>query len=53
MSGRNDEAFKYLSAALKRADGYEASKPILELATHFEEVLSALIKRQPDDLGIN
>jgi tetratricopeptide (TPR) repeat protein/tRNA A-37 threonylcarbamoyl transferase component Bud32 len=49
VSGRHDEALKYFGAALQRADGYEASKLILELTAHFEEVVSALIKRQPDD----
>ena len=31
--GRNDEALRYLSRALERADGDEARKPILELAS--------------------
>jgi tetratricopeptide (TPR) repeat protein len=48
-TGRNDEALQYFGKALKRADGYEGRKPIIDLAAHFDEVLSALIQRQPED----
>jgi hypothetical protein len=49
VSGRSDAASQYLGRALEEADGYESRKPILELAARFDEVLSALIKRRPDD----
>jgi WD40 repeat protein/tetratricopeptide (TPR) repeat protein len=49
INGRNGDASRYFDTALERADGYEARKPIVELAARFDEVLSALIKRQPDD----
>jgi WD40 repeat protein/tetratricopeptide (TPR) repeat protein len=49
LDGRHDEALRYFSRALEQADGYEARKPIVELAARFDEVHSALIKRQPDD----
>src|SRR5262249_25056219 len=35
--------------ALRKAESYEARKPILELAARFDEVLAALSKRQPSD----
>ena len=46
---RNDEALRYLSRALERADVDEARKPIVELASGFDAVLSGLLKRRPDD----
>jgi WD40 repeat protein/tetratricopeptide (TPR) repeat protein len=46
---RNDEASQYFGRALKQADGYQARKPIVELAARFDDVLSGLIQRQPDD----
>ena len=49
MNGRNDEASQYFGRALQRADGYEARKPILELAARFDDLLLALVQRQPDD----
>ncbi len=49
LNGRTDKALPYFSRALQRADGYEARKPIVELAAFSDEVLSALIQRQPDD----
>jgi WD40 repeat protein/tetratricopeptide (TPR) repeat protein len=49
VNGRNDEALQYFGRALQRADGYEARKPILEFAARFDDVLSALAQRQPDD----
>jgi tetratricopeptide (TPR) repeat protein len=49
VNGRNDEAAQYFSRALKQANSYGVRKQILEVAARFEEVLSALIKRQPDD----
>jgi tetratricopeptide (TPR) repeat protein len=49
VNGRNHEAAQYFSRALQQADGYEARKPILEFAAHFDEVIAALVQRQPDD----
>jgi tetratricopeptide (TPR) repeat protein len=49
VNGFHEEALHYCSRALKRADGYEARKPILEVAARFDQVLAALSKRQPDD----
>jgi WD40 repeat protein/tetratricopeptide (TPR) repeat protein len=46
---RNDEALRYFSKALKLADGYEARKPIVQLAARFDDLLSVLVQRQPDD----
>jgi hypothetical protein len=49
MHDRHEEASHYFSRALKQANGYEVRKSIIELAARFDEVLSALSKRQPDD----
>jgi WD40 repeat protein/tetratricopeptide (TPR) repeat protein len=49
LNGHTDAASRYFGRALKRADGYEARKPILEFAARFDEVLSALIQQQPND----
>ena len=49
MNGLHDEALQHFSTALKRADGYEARKTILEVAARFDGALAALKKRQPDD----
>ncbi len=48
MNGRNDEASQYFGRALQQADGYEARTPIVEFASRFDDVLSALIKQQPE-----
>jgi hypothetical protein len=45
----NDQASGYFTRALQKAQGYQARRPILELAARFDDVLSSLIKRQPDD----
>jgi len=49
MHGRYDEALQFFGKALQRADGYEFRKPILELAAKFENLLSLLAQRKPDD----
>ncbi len=49
VNGRNDEALQYFRRALRRADGYEARRPILKLAGRFDDVLGALVQGQPDD----
>src|SRR5262249_26262996 len=49
VNGRKDEALQDFGRALQRADGYDARKPILEAAARFDDLLSALIRRQPDD----
>ncbi len=49
VNGLHDKALQYFSSALQRTDGYEARKPIVEVAGRFDDVLAALIKRQPDD----
>src|SRR5579884_12549 len=49
LNGRSEEAVARFGTALRRAEGYEARKPILELAARFDEVIAALSKRQPDD----
>jgi len=52
LTGRKDEAVHYFGMAIQRADGYEARKPILEFARQLDDVLSALVERQPDDLEL-
>jgi WD40 repeat protein/tetratricopeptide (TPR) repeat protein len=47
VNGSNEEATQYFSKALQRADGYDTKKPIVELAAHFDEVVSALAQQQP------
>src|SRR5262249_35758774 len=49
LNGRYAEASPIVSRLLQQADGYEARKPILEIAAQFDEVLAALVQRQPDD----
>jgi formylglycine-generating enzyme required for sulfatase activity len=49
VNGQSGEALRYFSIALQRAAGNEARKPILELAAQFDDVLSALVQRQPGD----
>jgi WD40 repeat protein len=48
-SSLSDQATKYFTRALEEAEGYEAKKPIVQLAGRFDEVLSAVIKKQPED----
>jgi WD40 repeat protein/serine/threonine protein kinase/tetratricopeptide (TPR) repeat protein len=49
LHGRQDVALPYLRRALEHANDYEARKPIIEFAARFDEVLSVLVQRQPDD----
>jgi tetratricopeptide (TPR) repeat protein len=49
LNGHTDAASRYFTRALKRADGYEARKPILEFAARFDEVLPTLIQQRPND----
>ena len=49
LNGRTDLASRAYGKALERVDGYEAKKPILELAARFDELLPAVEKRQTDD----
>ena len=49
VNGRNDQASQYFDRALQNALGSEARKPIVELASRFDDVLSALIDRRPDE----
>src|SRR5262249_45024019 len=49
LNGRQHEAVQYFVKALQRTEGYEGKKPIVELAARFDDVLSALVKRQPAD----
>jgi WD40 repeat protein/tetratricopeptide (TPR) repeat protein len=49
VNGRNAEALSRFRTALRQADVYEASKPIVELAARFDEVLSALAEQRPSD----
>ncbi len=49
VNGRHDEATRYLTRALERSLGRKARTPILELAAHFDDLLPALIERQPDE----
>ena len=49
MNSRIEVALPDSSRALQHADGYEAKKPILELAAEFDDLLFALVQRQPDD----
>jgi hypothetical protein len=48
-NGLHAEALQFIRKALERADGYDARKPILEVAARFDDILAELIKRQPDD----
>jgi formylglycine-generating enzyme required for sulfatase activity/tetratricopeptide (TPR) repeat protein len=52
VSGRLDEAVRRFSKAIRRADGYEARKPIYALAAKFDEVLPLLSQQQPQDLEL-
>ena len=49
LNGRIDKALEYFSRALRRAEGYSARKELLGLAARFDEIISALVKQQPDD----
>ena len=49
INRRNDLASEYFGRALHRADGYKARKPIVELVAQFDDVLSVLAQRRPDD----
>ena len=49
VNGLNDEALAYFSRALQQAGDYEARKSIVAIASRLDGVLSALIKRHPDD----
>ena len=48
-NGLNEEALRYFTTTLKRANGYEARRPIIEVAARYDEVLAELSKGQPDD----
>lgn len=50
--GQNDEASRYFSKAMQRADGFEARKRILEVAANYDLDLSALAGQLPDDLQV-
>jgi hypothetical protein len=45
-------SLEYFSAALKRADGYDARKSILTLLARFDMVLNAFIEQHPEDLQL-
>jgi WD40 repeat protein/tetratricopeptide (TPR) repeat protein len=49
VNGRNEEAVSHFSTALQNAGDFEARKSIVELAAHFDEVLSSLAQQHPDD----
>jgi WD40 repeat protein/tetratricopeptide (TPR) repeat protein len=49
LAGRNVQASRYFSKAIKLAEGYEARKPIVELAARFDNPLVELFKQQPDE----
>jgi len=49
LVGRNDQASRYLSKALKLADSYQARKRIFALAASFNNLVAELLKRQPDE----
>ena len=51
-TGQGEEALKYFGMALKRAKSYEAKNSIVEMASRFDDVLSALFQSQPDDLQL-
>ena len=42
-------SLEYFNAALQRADGYEAKKPIFALAGAFDMVLGAFVEQHPQD----
>ena len=52
QTGQGEEALKYFGVALKRAKRYEEKKPIVEMASRFDDALSALFQSQPDDLRL-
>jgi WD40 repeat protein len=49
LDGRLEEALRYFSLALKRADDSQARGGIIEFAALFEDILVALGQRHPDD----
>lgn len=49
MTGGAQQASQYFSAALTRADGYEARKPIVELALRFADLLPVLARLHPEE----
>jgi WD40 repeat protein len=49
LDGRNEEALQYFSKALKRADSDQARRPIIEVAAAFDDLVSDLVKGQPDE----
>ena len=49
LNGRHDAAVEIFSGVFLRADGYEARKPILEVAARFDDMMSALVQQHPND----
>jgi WD40 repeat protein/tetratricopeptide (TPR) repeat protein len=52
LNGQNEGALQHFGTALRQAEDYQARKPIVELAARFDEVLSALIQRHPEDVQL-
>ena len=48
-NGLYDQSLAYFHTALERADGYEARRPILKFAARFDEIITPLIRQNPDD----
>ncbi len=49
INGRNQSALEYFGRAFRRADGYDARKPILELLARFDDLLLAFVRQQSED----
>jgi tetratricopeptide (TPR) repeat protein len=49
LNRRNEEALQYFRKALESADGYQARKPVVEVAAMFDDLVPDLIKGQPDE----
>jgi tetratricopeptide (TPR) repeat protein len=49
LVGRNDQASRYFSKALKLTGGYQARQRIVEIAASFDNLLVELFKREPDE----
>jgi tetratricopeptide (TPR) repeat protein len=49
VNGRNEEALQFFGTALERATVSGAWQPVFALAARSDDLLAALIKRQPDE----
>jgi WD40 repeat protein/tetratricopeptide (TPR) repeat protein len=52
LNDRHARATEYFDKALRQADGYEARKPVLELAAKFDDVVRSLAQRHANDAQV-